>query len=352
MRSILVTGGCGFIGSHTCVSLLREGFKIFVIDSNINSSPKSLESVLKIFKNQGKNHQENIYFFKGDICNLKDVEKVFYTAKKLGFSIEGVIHFAGLKSVSESIKNPLLYWMNNVYGTLNLLKIMEKYACFTIVFSSSATVYGVNDDNLITELSEVKPINPYGRTKLIIENVLKDLFDSNKDLWRIINLRYFNPIGAHSSGLIGERPVGIPNNLFPYICQVGNKEKDLLQIFGNDWPTNDGTCIRDFIHVMDLAEAHLNSINFLINNDDSKYLILNIGTGKGTSVLELVRVFEKVNNCTIPLKFVERRDGDLCKIVADNRLAFLELNWEPKRTIEDMCKDGWNWQSKNSHGFH
>ena len=350
MQSILVTGGTGFIGSHTCLLLLEKGYIVFILDSFVNSSEKSIEKILLILDEKGLDVTGKIYLIEGDLRNLEDIEKVFQMSLKLKKKIESVIHFAGLKSVADSVISPLNYWDNNVNGTLNLLKIMKKYNCKNIVFSSSATVYKANSDKLLKENDPCEPINPYGNTKLNIERILKDLYKSEPLQWRIIALRYFNPVGAHSSGLIGENPIGKPNNIYPRITQVAIGRLSEIKIFGNDWPTFDGTGIRDYLHVMDLAEGHLSALNFLLN-EKPQILTLNLGTGRGTSVLQLIKIFEKVNNVKIPFSFDERRKGDNAFVVADNSLAKKTLNWLAKKNIEDICKDGWNWQLRNPNGY-
>ena len=343
---ILVTGGTGFIGSHICSVLLRYNLSVTIFDSLINSSLGVVDRIKEI-NNQKLN---NINFIKGDIRNINHIEKVFYDAQYKRYPINAVIHCAGLKVLKDSLQNPLNYWDVNVSGTLNLLKIMKKYSCYSIVFSSSATVYDNNGFNLLDEKKALKPINPYGHTKLTNENILSNLFHSSQKDWKIANLRYFNPIGAHESGLIGENPKGVPNNLFPYLSQVAMGKRNSLKVFGNDWPTKDGTCIRDFIHIMDLAEGHYAALEYLKNNK-SNFININLGTGKGTSVLELINAFSNANNCKINYSFDKRRDYDLPFVVADNNFARKILNWEPTRGIEEMCRDGWNWQITNPNGF-
>ena len=350
MKSILVTGGSGFIGSHTTLVLLEKGFEIFVIDSFVNSSPKSIEKVSLILNKKDRALKERLHLFKGDLKNQSDIESVFKISQKLGKRIDAVIHFAGLKSVSDSILNPISYWENNVLGTINLLKIMEKYNCRNIVFSSSATVYKANSEKLLNENDITNPINPYGHTKLTIEGILSDLYASNPFQWKIASLRYFNPVGAHESGLIGEDPSGKPNNIYPRITKVAIGEIDEIKIFGSDWPTNDGTGVRDYIHVMDLAEGHLSALNYLFN-EKPQILTINLGTGKGTSVLELIKTFENVNNVKIPYSFANRRSGDNAFVVADNSLAKNLLNWSPIRNIEQICMSGWSWQQMNPNGY-
>ena len=268
-----------------------------------------------------------------------------------GYPINGVIHFAGLKSVEESIKEPLIYWDNNVCGTLILLKVMQLFHCETIVFSSSATVYGNSEKSPLKESFKIKALNPYGQTKATIEQILDDLFRSSKNNLKVANLRYFNPIGAHSSGFIGEEPLNKPNNLFPYICYVAAGKYKKLNIYGNDWPTSDGTCIRDYIHVMDLAEAHTCAIKYLLCRDPL-ILNLNVGTGIGTSVLQLVETFIEVNKCDVPYQFTNRRKGDVAQLIADNQKAISILNWSPKKNLKDMCRDGWRWRLLNPYGYH
>ena len=348
MKNILVTGGTGFIGSHTCISLIEDGYKLTIIDNNINSSPVSLERVRLITKNKFKNSE--IFFERGDIRDRDFLKKVFLQAIKRDSPIEAVIHFAGLKAVGESVFNPLLYWDNNVTGSICLLEIMNSFDCRTIVFSSSATVYGYVKSSPILEDFEIFPENPYGKTKAAVEFILQDIFNSNKKIWKVASLRYFNPIGAHESGLIGEEPNDMPNNLFPIICKVAQQKINKLMIYGKNWPTKDGTGIRDYIHVMDLADSHKSALEYLIKNEP-QYICLNIGTGLGTSVSELVRKFIEVNECDIPFEYSERRLGDVPILVANNKEAIKKLNWVPKRTIEDMCKDGWNWYKKNPNGF-
>ncbi len=336
LETVLVTGGCGYIGSHTCTCLLKKGFNIIIIDSLVNSHKSSYLKILEVCRNENKKFINMIKFIEGDLRNKNLLSEIFANQKKEGNPISSVIHFAGFKSIEESIKLPLQYWGTNIESTLRLLDVMDKYECYSIIFSSSATVY--KPQNLILhEESFLEPQNPYGRTKLAIEIILKDLYLSNKKKWRIANLRYFNPVGAHESGLLGEKPKGKASNLFPAINKVLKKEQEKLLIFGNNWPTKDGTCIRDFIHVMDLAEAHMATLDYLLSNDP-KYLTLNIGTGSGTSVLEIIKTFKGIG-IEIPFLYVDKRSGDYPFIVADNKLALKLLNWSPKRKIIDICKD-------------
>tara|TARA_B100000212_G_scaffold54060_1_gene35591 strand:- start:3504 stop:4562 length:1059 start_codon:yes stop_codon:yes gene_type:complete len=351
MESILVTGGTGFIGSHTSLLLLEKGHTLFILDSCINSSKKSIDHISMFFKGQGIELKGKLNFIKGDIKNKADIEKVFQKSLKIKKPIEAVIHFAGLKSVFDSIVDPLNYWNNNVFGTICLLEIMEKFGCKNIVFSSSATVYkNLQSDRLLNEDDLCEPINPYGNTKLAIERILKDVFKKEPSQWRIACLRYFNPVGAHESGCIGEDPLGKPNNIYPQITKVAKGILKEIKIFGSDWPTQDGTGIRDYIHVMDLAEGHLLALNHLMKNSP-QILTINLGTGKGTSVLELINIFQKVNNVVVPFSFADRRPGDNAIVVADNTLAKNILNWLPRRNIEEICRDGWNWQLKNPDGY-
>ena len=350
MSSVLVTGGAGFIGSHTCLNLLKKNFFIYILDSFVNSSPISLERISILLKREGINVDSNIHIFKGDVRNESDLRLIFQDALKKKKPIDSVIHFAGLKAVGESNDMALKYWDFNVSGTITLLKIMEQYNCFKIVFSSSATIYRINKERFIKENDELGPINPYGVTKLVIENMLNDVFNSNPNKWKIVNLRYFNPIGAHPSGFIGEDPLGIPNNLFPLIMKVATGEIKEIKVFGNDWPTKDGTGVRDYIHVMDLAEGHLLALKYL-SKSKPQILNLNLGTGKGTSVLELLKTFENVNNVKIPYVYTNRRKGDNAIVVANNELAKSLLNWSPVFKIEDMCRHGYIWKLKNPNGY-
>tara|TARA_A100001388_G_C28762642_1_gene498704 strand:- start:1308 stop:2360 length:1053 start_codon:yes stop_codon:yes gene_type:complete len=340
-KKILVTGGAGFIGSHTSLLLLEAGYKVIAIDSFINSSIKSIN---KIREFNSKNNIEGSFIFKeGDLRDENFLDEIFRKEKELGTPISSVIHFAGLKSVFDSIINPILYWEINLGGTISLLKIMKKYYCKSIVFSSSATIYDSLKNEKLNEQCKLKPINPYGMTKLTVERVLNNLFDSNSEEWRIATLRYFNPVGAHPSGILGEYPGDKPNNIFPIINKVANEEIKYFTIFGNDWDTRDGTCIRDYVHVLDLAKGHLLALDYLFK-EKPQLLELNIGTGIGKSVLEVIETFESVNNVKIRYKFGNRRTGDVESSIAENLKAKTILNWQPKFTLEDMCRDAWNWQ--------
>lgn len=335
LNKVLVTGGTGYIGSHTCVELINSGYELIVLDNLSNSSLIALERVEQI---TGK----EISFIQGDICNVSDLESVFEQYK-----IKAVMHFAGLKAVGESVQQPLKYYKNNVLGTLNLLEVMHKYGCKQIVFSSSATVYGEPKEVPIKEDSELYATNPYGRTKLMVEEILRDLYSSDNE-WAITLLRYFNPVGAHSSGLIGEDPKGIPNNLMPFISQVAVGKRKELSVFGGDYPTQDGTGVRDYIHVVDLAKGHVKALQAM---HEPNLNVINLGTGQGYSVLDMVKAFEKASGCTIPYKITERRAGDISECYADPTLAEEVLDWRAEKTLEDMCKDTWNWQSKNPEGY-
>ena len=346
MKTILVTGGSGFIGSHTCISLLEKNFRVIVIDSLANSSSLNLDLLSDILNINYLDLSERFFIYKGDTRDKSFLIEIFQKFQQEKKTIDAVIHFAGLKAVNESILRPLEYWSTNVGGTLSLLKIMSQFNCYELVFSSSATVYDIFFEGLLDEKAPLNPQNPYGRNKLTIEHILNDLYMSQPDLWKIAILRYFNPIGAHFSGKIGEAPMKDASNLFPLISQVAAGKRDKLQIYGNDWPSHDGTGIRDFIHVMDLAEAHLSSLKY-IDNSNPDIFTLNIGTGKGTTVLELIRIFERVNKCIIPIEFTKRRKGDVPFSVANISLALKVLDWSPTRSIEEACLDGWKWQLNN-----
>ena len=341
---ILITGGAGYIGSHTLIELSNAGYKFVVFDNLSNSSKKSIKRVEKIIKTP-------IFFEEGDVRDKKALNKVF---KK--YKIDSVIHFAGLKSVGESVQNPLEYYDNNIVGTLKLLEVMKKNNCKKLVFSSSATVYNEVDAQNYTPLKENFPTgvttNPYGRTKYFIEEILKDLYLSDPK-FKIAILRYFNPVGAHESGTIGEDPNGIPNNLMPYISQTAVGKREFLSVFGGDYPTHDGTGVRDYIHVVDLANAHVKALNYLNskNKQTVNPLIVNIGTGVGYSVIDMIKAFEKVSGKKVPYKIVQRRLGDISTCYSDSSYAKEVLNWESKKTIDDMCADSWKWQSNNPNGY-
>ena len=334
---ILVTGGAGYIGSHTCVELLKEGYEVVVLDNLYNSSEEALKRVERI---TGK----TLTFYEGDMLDREICEKIFTEHK-----IDAVIHFAGLKAVGESVEKPWEYYYNNITGTLILTDVMRKHGCKNIVFSSSATVYG---DPAFVPITEECPkgqiTNPYGQTKGMLEQILTDLHTGDPE-WNVILLRYFNPIGAHESGLIGEDPKGIPNNLVPYIAQVAIGKRECLGVFGNDYPTPDGTCVRDYIHVVDLAVGHVCAIRKM--ETAKGVLIYNLGTGKGYSVLDVLHAYEKACGKEIPFKFCPRRAGDVPACYSDPSKAAKELGWTAKRDIEEMCADSWRWQSMNPDGY-
>lgn len=340
---ILITGGAGYIGSHTLIELAEANHDFLVYDNLCNSSKEALNRVGQII---GK----KVKFVEGDI---RDKEKLLDTFKN--YHIDSVIHFAGLKAVGESVEKPLEYYDNNVNGTLVLLEAMKEYNCKKIVFSSSATVYNEIDTKEYTPLKEDFPTgattNPYGTSKYMIERILKDICISDLE-FKVVILRYFNPVGAHISGTIGEDPNGIPNNLMPFISQTAVGKREILSVFGGDYDTKDGTGVRDYIHVVDLALAHLKAIDYLDSSDyDVKYSTLNIGTGNGYSVLDMIKAYEKVSGKNIPYKIVSRRAGDIAKCYANSSLAKEILKWEATKSIEDMCKDSWRWQSNNPDGY-
>lgn len=334
--NILLTGGAGYIGSHTCVTLLENGYNVIVADNLCNSKAASLERVQKITGKQ-------VFFYHTDLRDKVGLNKIFSNN-----SIDAVIHFAGLKSVAESVDQPLIYYQNNIDATLVLCETMQEHGVRNLVFSSSATVYGNPENVPIKEDAPTSPFNPYGRTKLFIEEMLKDFHVADKN-WNIALLRYFNPVGAHPSGLIGEDPSDIPNNLMPYISKVAVGELPELSVFGNDYPTSDGTGIRDYIHVVDLAEGHLKALEKLESN--SGLVTYNLGTGKGYSVMEMISAFEKASKRQIKYKIVERRPGDIPTCYADPSLARKELGWEARCGIDEMCADAWRWQEKNPKGY-
>lgn len=334
---ILVTGGAGYIGSHTLVKLLEEGYDLVILDNLSNSKYEILERVKSITK-------KNFDFIKGDLSNRKILRKIFNN-----YFIRSVIHFAGLKAVGESENFPMKYYENNVTGSLSLFQEMALAEVKTIIFSSSATIYGEHSYSRYDEKTPAKPINVYGKTKYIIENILKDIKKSD-DNWNIALLRYFNPVGAHSSGMIGENPLGIPNNLFPYIAQVASGLKEKLFVFGDDYPTPDGTCKRDYIHVEDIASAHIDTMNYLLKNKNS-LLTLNLGTGKSTSVFEIIKAFEKASGKKVPFEITSRRSGDIAECYANPNKAKRILNWKAKFDINKMCEDTWRWQRNNLIDF-
>lgn len=335
-ETVLVTGGAGYIGSHTCVELLQSGREVVVLDNLSNSSRASLRAVEQIT-------QKEVTFVGGDIRDRDALDEVFTK-----HSISSVLHFAGLKAVGESNEQPLRYYDNNVNGSLTLLEAMGTHGCKTIVFSSSATVYGIPEKTPLDEGSPIGAINPYGRTKLLVEELLQDLYASDPE-WRISLLRYFNPVGAHASGEIGEDPNDIPNNLMPYISQVAVGRLEQLNVFGDDYDTPDGTGIRDYIHVVDLAKGHLAALDYLA--DAPKISVHNLGTGQGYSVLEAVKAFEKASGKNIPYVIAPRRTGDAATTFADPSKALKELGWQAEYDLDRMCEDAWRWQSSHPNGY-
>ncbi|CAI3397854.1 UDP-glucose 4-epimerase GalE [Enterococcus cecorum] len=340
---ILVSGGTGYIGSHTVIELISSGQEVVCVDNFANSKKKSITTIEKISK-------KNIPFYCVDIRNKEKLREIFREN-----NFDACIHFAALKAVGESVYKPLEYYDNNLSGTLTLLEVMKEFNCKNLIFSSSATVYGNPSVIPITENCPKGEItNPYGQTKSMIEQILMDLHkadivNESDNPWNIVLLRYFNPIGAHQSGLIGEDPSGVPNNLMPYITQVALGKLDYLNVFGNDYDTPDGTGVRDYIHVVDLARGHVHALKAIEENCGLE--IFNLGTGKGTSVLELVHAFEKVTGVKVPYKFVERRPGDIATCYADASKAKEKLGWVAKYDIEDMCRDAWRWQKMNPNGY-
>jgi len=335
--NVLVTGGAGYIGSHTCLELLKNGDSVVVLDNLSNSSMEGLRRVEEL---TGKKPA----FFKSDLLDIDAVRKVFTACP----DIDSVIHFAGLKAVGESVEQPQRYYENNITGTLNLCRVMAEHNVKNIVFSSSATVYGDPATVPITEDFPLSCTNPYGRTKLMVEDILSDLHVADPK-WNVVLLRYFNPVGAHKSGRIGEDPSGIPNNLMPYISQVAVGTLPELSVFGDDYDTPDGTGVRDYIHVVDLALGHLKALDKLMAKPG--VVIYNLGTGNGYSVLDMVKAFEEASNKKVAYKIVARRSGDIAQCFADPALAYKELGWKAERGLKEMCEDTWRWQSENPEGF-
>lgn len=334
--SVLITGGTGYIGSHTVVEFLNNDYDVIIMDNLSNSKKEALNRIEKITGKKPK-------FYEVDLLDKEGMKKIFQENK-----IDSVIHFAGLKAVGESVEKPILYYKNNITGTINLLEIMKEQDVKKIVFSSSATVYGNSTDVPFKEDTPLSATNPYGRTKLMIEEILRDIYVSDNS-WGIALLRYFNPIGAHESGLIGEDPNGKPNNLMPYITQVAIGKRDKLSVFGDDYDTPDGTGVRDYIHVVDLAKGHLKALEKIMKENIAE--AYNLGTGKGYSVLDLVKTFQKVNEVEIPYEITDRRPGDIAICYADPEKAKKELNWKAEKGIEEMCRDSWNWQKNNPNGL-
>lgn len=336
MNTVLVTGGAGYIGSHTCVELLKSNYRVVVVDNLRNSNVESLKRVGDIC---GKKPE----FCQVDLLDVADLRKVFST-----YQPEAVIHFAALKSVAESVRRPLMYYYNNVTGTLNLLDCMKEVNCKKLIFSSSATVYGQPEKTPVTENCKLMAVNPYGNTKLIAEQICQDLVKADPS-WKIVILRYFNPIGAHPSGKIGEDPHGIPNNLMPYLLKVANGELPYVTVHGNDWSTVDGTGVRDYIHVVDLSLGHLSALNHI--DDLSSISVFNLGTGQGFSVLQVIDALQKVTGKTIPYQIGPRRPGDISICYADPTKAEQMIKWKATRGISDMCLDSWRWRQNNPHGY-
>lgn len=334
--NILLTGGAGYIGSHTCIELINAGHTAVIADNLCNSKKESINRVEKITG-------AKIPFYEIDVRDKEALSKVFEEN-----SIDAVIHFAGLKAVGESCEIPLQYYSNNIDSTLILLEVMKKYNCHNIVFSSSATVYGIPERVPLVETMPTSCTNPYGWTKLMIEQILTDVAKADPEL-SVVLLRYFNPIGANESGTIGENPNGIPNNLMPYITQVAIGKLPQLGVFGDDYKTHDGTGVRDYIHVVDLAKGHVKAIDYAAKNKGTE--VVNLGTGTGYSVLDIVKAFEKVNNVEIPYAIKPRRSGDIAECYADPTKAFEKLGWKAEKTLEDMCRDSWRWQKQNPKGY-
>ncbi|CAM4113027.1 UDP-glucose 4-epimerase GalE [Paenibacillus alkaliterrae] len=334
--AILITGGAGYIGSHTCVELLEAGYEIVIVDNLSNSSPMALNRIAEITN-------KNFTFYKMDLLDRNGLDDVFSR-----HSIDAIMHFAGLKAVGESVRLPLTYYHTNIMSTLVLCEVMQKHGVHKLVFSSSATVYGLQEQVPISENFPLEATNPYGQTKLMLEQILLDLAKSNEQ-WGISILRYFNPIGAHESGKIGENPNGIPNNLLPFISQVAVQKLEQVNVFGDDYPTADGTGVRDYIHVVDLAKGHMRALERILGKTGVD--VYNLGTGRGYSVLEMIAVFERVSGRSIPYSIVDRRPGDIAVCFADTSKANEELGWAALRGIEEMCKDAWRWQYSNPNGY-
>ena len=347
MDTILLTGGLGYIGSHTCLNLLSLKYKVIIFDSLINSSIETLNRIRTLGSHYEKYSPNRLVFIKGDIRNYYDLKKTFKNARDNNNKINAVIHLAALKSVFDSQKNPELYKDVNLNGTEILLKVMEENDCYSLIFSSSATVYGDNDKEILTEKNKCKPNNNYGQTKLDVEKILAKKYNTSNKKWKIINLRYFNPIGAHPSGILGEENFNSSTNLFPLLCKAISKNKK-FKIYGNDWNTADGTCIRDFVDIMDIAKGHSDALKYMKKNK-SINLSINLGSGNGTSILKFINVFQETLNIKLDYKFIERREGDVARYVASNQLAKELLNWEPNCSLKDMCLDGWRWYISNNN---
>ena len=335
---ILVTGGAGYIGSHTCLELAAVGHDIVVLDNFSNSNPESIKRVAQLAR-------QKITLVKADLRHASELSAIFTTHRP-----DAVIHFAGLKAVGESNEKPLIYYENNVVGTVNLLQAMQNAGCKSLVFSSSATVYGAPQKLPLTEDHPLSATNPYGRSKLMIEEILRDLYRSDPS-WRLAILRYFNPVGAHESGLIGEDPQGIPNNLMPFVAQVAGGRREKLSIWGNDYPTIDGTGVRDYIHVVDLAVGHVRALDRITKTVEGDCFAVNLGTGTGYSVLQVIDNFKRASNRDIPYEFCPRRPGDVAEVVASPDFARELLGWQARRGLDEMCRDHWRWQANNPNGF-
>ncbi|XP_065858209.1 bifunctional UDP-glucose 4-epimerase and UDP-xylose 4-epimerase 1 [Euphorbia lathyris] len=341
-QTILVTGGAGFIGTHTVLQLLKEGFRVSIIDNLDNSVTEAVDRVRELV---GPQLSQKLEFVLGDLRSKDDLDKLFSRTK-----FDAVIHFAGLKAVGESVANPRRYFDNNLIGTINLYEIMAKYNCKKMVFSSSATVYGQPEKIPCVEDFKLQAMNPYGRTKLFLEEIARDIQKAEPE-WKIILLRYFNPVGAHESGKLGEDPKGIPNNLMPYIQQVAVGRLDVLNVYGHDYPTEDGTAVRDYIHVVDLADGHIAALQKLFTAENIGCVAYNLGTGRGTSVLQMVAAFEKASGKKIPVKMCPRRPGDATAVYASTEKAERELGWKAKYGVDEMCRDQWKWASNNPWGY-
>ena len=339
-KTILLTGGAGYIGSHTCVELILRGYKVIIFDSLVNSTEKNITRIKKIVSNKDKRYRKKLDFIKGDIRDKDSLEKLFFSQKVKNAPIDAVMHFAGLKSIKESNLNSLEYWDVNVAGAISLIKAMEKNSCEILLFSSSAAIYSSDKEVLFKENSLINPSSPYGETKAAVEKLLENYFYSRFHKISLATLRYTNPIGAHESGLLGDEPASEATNILPIINKVASGKMEYFSIYGDDWPTNDGTAVRDYIHVVDLAKGHIKTLEYL-NKNQSQFIKLNIGTGKGTSVKELIKTFEKVNKVKIPYKYEKRRKGDSAVSIVDNTLIKEKIGWIPKFNLEKMCSDAW-----------
>ncbi|MBT8472739.1 MAG: UDP-glucose 4-epimerase GalE [Marinicaulis sp.] len=340
-KNLVVTGGAGYIGSHVAVDLINAGHDVLIIDNFVNSHPKAIERIKEIAPGR-------IDLLERDLANADHADEIVDAIKTFG--ADGAVHLAGLKAVGESVEKPAKYYSTNIGSALTLIRALEAANAKSLVFSSSATVYGDYNDNPVTEDGETGATNPYGRTKLFIEEILKDIARADND-WKIVNLRYFNPVGAHPSGKIGEDPNDIPNNLFPYIAQVAIGRREKLTVFGNDYATRDGTGVRDYIHVCDLARGHVKALDWLSGQKNGVVKDINLGAGVGYSVLEAVSAFKRASNRDIPYEIAARREGDIAEIYADAGLANELLNWKAEKSLEEMCADHWRWQSQNPNGY-